>query len=310
MVQEGEVHGLAPVRVWAYLHGGLEGPGLQANAGSFFGEEDVVEVGEQRDQPFAGPVFAGVDDAVAGLRLRGRLSILSFPGRMGGDRETGAAGFDLDLAQRSPVGDEAVGAEVASAPGDEVEHDVVSAAVADHVPCYVMSLAHVADSSRTPMALRGITVEIYSAIDRMVLRVGELLEEGRQSTSKAGFERWVINDLPFGLDTARRFRAIFLAFRELPEEMLTQMPRPWQALYALTSVERPVLERAIADGTIRPNLTVVETREVARGLKGAHRPHISQVDVWVARLVRFPADELSDDSRERVARWLAGDRPV
>jgi hypothetical protein len=31
---------------------------------------------------------------------------------------------------------------------------------------------------------------------------------------------------------ARRLRAVYLGYRELPTDMLTQMPLPWQSIFA------------------------------------------------------------------------------
>ena len=92
-----------------------------------------------------------------------------------------------------------------------------------------MHLAHSANRT-VATTLDEMTVEIYDTVDRMVMRVGELLERGFQMYPD-DWKRWVDEDLPFGLDTARRLRAVYLAYKHLPPEKLAQLPRAWQALF-------------------------------------------------------------------------------
>lgn len=72
---------------------------------------------------------------------------------------------------------------------------------------------------------------MYREIDRAVLAMGEIIHEEHARLSRAAFERWVADELPFDVHTARRFRAMFLGYRELPPSMLENMPLPWQALF-------------------------------------------------------------------------------
>lgn len=76
-----------------------------------------------------------------------------------------------------------------------------------------------------------IAGEVYAAINEHVVRVGRLVDDAMGRMTRASFEEWVRDELPFDVYAARRFRAVYLAWRELPEEMLVEMPEPWQALY-------------------------------------------------------------------------------
>lgn len=211
------------------------------------------------------------------------------------------------MAERFATLGETVDAQVPGASSGDVEDEGVSTADADDVAYDLMNvrLVHVGESTPVVGSLDEIASEIYSTIDSMALRVGELLDVAYRSNSRARFERWVVDDLPFGLDTAKRLRAVYLAQRELPLHVRERLPRPWQALYALVAVGQPELERAVDDGVVHPGLTVQETREVARGLRGRTRSHVSQVDVWASRLMQQPAEELSEEMADRLGRWLS-----
>jgi hypothetical protein len=75
------------------------------------------------------------------------------------------------------------------------------------------------------------TSEVYSTIDNMVMQLGNIIQVQSVRLSRQAFERWVQDELPFDIFTARRLRAISLAHQELPEEMLEEMPPPWRALF-------------------------------------------------------------------------------
>lgn len=190
--------------------------------GAFVGEEDVVEVGEDRLEPFAGAVPALVDDLLAGFRLSGGAG--ADPGAEWGaetDRDAGAAGLDLDVAEGGATVLEAFEAEAAGSFGDDVEDELVSAAGADRVPYDVMDLTHGANA----------TSDVYAAIDNMVMQVGNVLFVQSLRMSRRAFETWVDEELPIDVFTARRIRAIHLAHQELSAEMLEGMPEPWEALF-------------------------------------------------------------------------------
>jgi hypothetical protein len=151
--------------------------------------------------------------------------------------------------------------------------------------------------------LEEIEREVYGAIDHMCLRVGGLLNEARQLNPR-GFDRWVDSTLPFGVDKAKRLIAIHLAYSELPEETIAQLPRPWQALYALRSVP---IEVAVAAG---PETTVEAARQLARrwtsntprGETG--RARFRSADMRAGDLMNHTAGELSEPVRRSLLRWL------
>lgn len=155
-----------------------------------------------------------------------------------------------------------------------------------------------------PVALREITERIYSRFDRFALDLGRDLQEAYEIAGKRGFERWVDDCLPFGVDKARRLRAIHLAYRELPVDKLRQLPRPMQALFAFTRLSRAQIEAAIESGVIHPDLTVKASIDAARQLSGRETRRHSEVDLTAARLVSLPVEGLSDRARALLVGWL------
>ena len=307
MVEPGELRSHLSVGVDVDVGGVLERPRVESDGGAFFGEEDGVQVREHVLEAAHRPGLAGVDDAFPAFRFGGLRAPVAVLVGAGGDLDDGAAGFDLDVFERTAVDEEAVDAQVAGAAGDEVEDESLLAADAEHVAFGGMGLAHLSDTTPALDDLGDITSAIYATVDRMALRVGELVDRGRRvAGTKREYERWVREDLPFGLDTAKRLRAIYLAYEELPPAVLERMPRPWQALYALVAVDRPVLEAAVADGRVRPELTVEETRELARDLRGQPSRPRSRLDGLVERITAFPVEDLSQSAQERLWCWLGG----
>lgn len=148
--------------------------------------------------------------------------------------------------------------------------------------------------------------EVFEAVDRMCLRIGALLHEAQQ-LDRRGFTKWVETSLPFGIDKARRLIAIHLAYSELPPETVAQLPRPWQALYALRSV--PV-QAAIDAGEIGPETTVVAARTLARRYssntpKGSGgKAHFRTADTRAGDLMQHSPDDLSPAVRDSLRRWL------
>jgi hypothetical protein len=76
---------------------------------------------------------------------------------------------------------------------------------------------------------------VYREIDRAVLRMGEIIDAEYARLSRRKFEAWVREELPFDVYTARRMRAVFLAYRVLPSGMLEELPLPWEALFVSPS---------------------------------------------------------------------------
>lgn len=154
-----------------------------------------------------------------------------------------------------------------------------------------------------------IEAEVFRAVDRMCLRVGELLYEAK-TLDPGGFGVWVKTKMPFGYDTARRLIAIYLAYRELPAERLAQLPRPWQAMYALSKfVQTEEMAAAIASGEIGPNTTVEQARRIARRWGSNRRTSTprriySVADRRAGALMEFQPDDLNPAVREELTRWL------
>lgn len=164
------------------------------------------------------------------------------------------------------------------------------------VACVVMHLAH--STNRTvATTLSEMTVEIYDTVDRMVMRVGELLDRGHRMYPDE-WKRWVTEDLPFGLDTARRLRGVYLAYKHLPPETLARLPRAWQALFAIRHLD---LDAALEMGQIGPATTVTEALELVRG-----RPErFTEADVVAGKLMGFSPGMLSADVLDQLREWTS-----
>lgn len=162
---------------------------------------------------------------------------------------------------------------------------------------------------------------MFASIDRMCLRVGELLAEARQ-LDPAGFKRWVAERMPFGYDKASRLIAIHFAYRELPPEKLQQLPLPWQALYALAPYATGQLSHALETGEIGPATTQAEAITKARHWSNHRRAadpltaRYSIADTRAGALMELSASDLNPYVREALLRWLGaaampeGDGPV
>ena len=154
-----------------------------------------------------------------------------------------------------------------------------------------------------------IETEVFQAVDRMCLVVGALLHEAR-TLDRAGFVGWVETRMPFGIDKADRLIAIHLAYGALPPEMLVNMPRPWQALYALRAHVGGRLDEAIASGEVGPDTTVKEARERSRAWGSHSKTKISltarykPVDKAAGALMTHSAADLDDNVRRALLRWL------
>jgi hypothetical protein len=171
------------------------------------------------------------------------------------------------------------------------------------------SLVHLHD--RSPAArLDEIEAEVFTEIDRMCLRVGALLWEARE-LDRAGFRDWVETRLPFGFDRARRLIAIYLAYHELPEATVAQLPRPWQALYALRHWAGGRLEVALETGEIGPSTTVAQAKAKAREWSANRLPpksvgvRYSQADLRAGALMGHDPDDLDDNVFIALSRWIA-----
>lgn len=162
-----------------------------------------------------------------------------------------------------------------------------------------------------------LTEKVYEAVDRVVMTLGELLEVGRSRLGKEGYEDWVENDLPFGLETARRYLAVYRAYANLPQHVLQQLPRAWQAMYALRAVNHPSMMKMLNRGDVGPDTTVVEAKRVVRLFKeqrytddvprgGSEPPSVSvsQADRVAAELMDYDVAEVSPGVRAALESWL------
>lgn len=150
---------------------------------------------------------------------------------------------------------------------------------------------------------------MYECIDRMCLRVGALLVEAR-AEDPANFKTWVNERMPFGFDKARRLIAIHLAYSELPPDKVAQLPRPWQALYALAPYAQGRLIEALESGEIGPDTTQAQAIERARSWSNSQRKadpveaRYAAVDRRAGALMELNADDLNEFVREALIRWL------
>jgi hypothetical protein len=144
----------------------------------------------------------------------------------------------------------------------------------------------------------------------MALRIGALLRAARVECPET-FTAWVEFDLPFGLDTARRLMAISEAYEKLPAEMLEQLPRPWQALYALRVLPPDEMRALTEAGVITPDMTTEQARQAARrwktgtgaALTSNSRHH--RADIAAGALMEFAPHDLNVHVLRSLRKWLA-----
>ena len=147
-------------------------------------------------------------------------------------------------------------------------------------------------------------------MDRMCLRLGELLWEAK-ALDPGGFNQWVKDRLPFGDNKARRLIAIYVAYRELPPEKIEQLPRPWQALYALARHAKGNLLDALESGEIGPDTTVREAQASARHWSKNQRKvdpleaRYSTADTRAGALMEHSASNLNPYVRQALESWLS-----
>lgn len=166
-----------------------------------------------------------------------------------------------------------------------------------------MALAHRGDGTHTPPALREIADRIYSRIDRFAIDLGRDLQEAFEAHPDE-YEAWVTGCLPFGLDKASRLRMVHLASLHLPADVLERMPRPWQALYALTRLPANQLTDAVRSGQIHAGMSVRESQAVARQLSGRETKRHSEADLVAGRLVGLRRSALGVEAERLLRSWL------
>lgn len=155
-----------------------------------------------------------------------------------------------------------------------------------------------------PAGLEEITDRIYDRIDRFALDLGAALDEAFTLRPDV-YEQWVTECLPFGLDKARRLRMIHRAAEALPEDVLARLPRPWQAMFAISRLPTGVIVSEVESGRIHESMTVRETNAVVADLKtpGGTRRH-SEADLVVGRLAGLAPESLSIDAADLLRGWL------
>lgn len=202
----------------------------------------------------------------------------------GNDRFTGAV--DTQPAKRAgDLGDDKPLAQ----PTNDVPFDHMNV-VAFHRP----------DRTRT---LDDYRVSIEAEVDRMVLSVGRLLCEAKAAHPDR-FNDWVENDLPFGLDTARRFMAIFVAYEHLPPETLAKLPKAWQAMFALRRLPQAELEQGITDGAIHPGMTTDEARRYRRVIERTPPgSRYTPADLTAGKLMDFDPNDIDEHVWRALITW-------
>lgn len=232
MVDGQEVVSPAGVRVGPVAERCRQWERVEPGGGAFLGEEDVVQVGEQCLEAFAGPILAAFDGTVSCLGLFRGLGPFLGASWFQRNRDSCATSHDLDVASWATGFDHAVDAQATGSFRDGVEDEHVVARRADDVPYDVMDSGHGRDSTRARLEQERIAGEVVSEVDQVVMRLGALLHEAALLTGRERFETWIAEELPFDVRSARRMRAVYLAYRELPAEMLVEMPAPRAALFA------------------------------------------------------------------------------
>lgn len=175
-----------------------------------------------------------------------------------------------------------------------------------------MGTVQLASKSVKTRSLDDIEDDIYKSVDLMVLKVGELLHEARLSHPRA-WKSWVEERMPFGFDAAKRIEAVYLAYRELPATLHKELPKAWQALFALRShVASGKLVAAIESGEIGPTTTQREALRKARewssnkassGVKPIE-PRYWEPDYLAGKLMGYSPDDLNTNVLRALRRWL------
>lgn len=168
----------------------------------------------------------------------------------------------------------------------------------------MVTVAHRQDRTQLPHGLGEIGARIFERIDSFVEDLGKELQEAFDRYP-ADYERWVTECLPFGLDKARRLRMVYKASLHLPPEVRERLPRPWQALYAVTRLPPETLTEAVESGTVHSEMTVREAQETTRTLSGRETKRFSEVDLLVGRLVKLPRSTLGPDAEGLLTSWFS-----
>lgn len=170
-----------------------------------------------------------------------------------------------------------------------------------------LDVAHRPNGNRRLRTLDDYRDAIEVEISGLALRIGKLLIQAKAAHPRR-FERWVEDELPFGIDKARRLMLISRAYETLPAERLAELPKPWQALYALRNVPREQLLTGVRDGSISTTTTIEQARAWAAGPAGIRQYH--PADVAAGALLNHSPDDLSPSVLGALVAWLDGVRPL
>lgn len=170
-----------------------------------------------------------------------------------------------------------------------------------------MTVVHQTDHSPDTL-LAEYKRRIIDEVDGVALRVGRLLREAK-AVNPDTFDTWVETELPFGSETARRLIAISAAYEKLPEDAVRQLPRPWQAMYAIKELPPHAIISGIADGAIGPSMTVRQAIQYARKFRDKPSPakpvsHIGVADKLAGSLMLFTPDDLTSPVLDALREWI------
>jgi len=159
--------------------------------------------------------------------------------------------------------------------------------------------------STQQQVLDGYKALIVDEIDGMALRLGRLLREAKQAAPKL-FDVWVRDELPFGHETARRLMVVSAAYEKLPAEVTAELPRPWQALYAIKTLPMAALEAGIASGRLTPSTTVRESIQFVRDWNDTPLAtgRLRDAEIAAGVLMQYPPTDLAPEIRKVLSEWL------
>jgi hypothetical protein len=104
----------------------------------------------------------------------------------------------------------------------------------------------------------GRSVEAILEVGRALLAAKAALDHGMWERLFAGHPAAVLRPVPFSIRTAQRLMAIAEHPVLAQATHVSCLPPSWGTLYELTKVSEPVLERALRDGWIHPDMERAE----------------------------------------------------
>lgn len=170
-------------------------------------------------------------------------------------------------------------------------------------------------------ALSDYREAIIEVLNQSAIDIGNLLIAAKYRHPRR-FEAWVDEELPFGVQTARRLMAISRGLRDLPPEKRELLPSPASTLYTLTTMDPEILESHMESGEIHPKMTNKQALALARanpaplpaprdwksgpppGTRVKSRPRAS---LLIGQLMRYRPEEVDPTNMARLKEWLAGE---